>query len=773
MRGFLSFFCIPFVSIMQNGRKEKAQESGQAAMEYLAMYGWAVLVIAIVIAALMIFGVFGIGTPAKLTCAAGQNYLCTFPIFYTNDTVVVRLGVQQPTMIVGTACGNVGQAPSTFLAKNISMQAGQVSNVSFQCLGVPQTVGASFTQSLYIKYSVGASSTIVDKVGTITGRVNKVGVSTQITTSTSTTATATTTSTVSVQYAVCTYANPNSIEGGVLLNGVSYQNGQVAQIQIGMPYNISPIPVSSYIFSSWNTSRSVYVVDPRTASTQVSFSNVGWNGTCVGNLIIKYQVAPVTTTSTVSTTTVSTSTTHPTTSTAPQLLAGNLIPSSPTIYSGQGVTLTTSPSGGVTPYSYLWYSGTSSTCGSDSMISGATANTYFASPTSNTYYCYKVTDNQSNTNTSATDLLTVSTACGIAPTGMQHCIPLKLSNSQSSAVSSGTQIAIAFNAPAYFPYEASNMMNLFAYNGVSGATVPLWLEGNVANEMVQGGLSSNVLTYWLKLPDAIPASGTDNNIYIGLLSTTASAFANQGTYQIGEAPQLSTTYGQYDIGANVFNSYWNFAGSLAPSGITKYSSSGSVAFNNGVTIKGGTSATGGENGVSIPALSIPGSVDFYGTLTTSPVGDSRGWNIYGLSNYLGSSDVNPAAGGSYLLVDLEGTPSGVNCAPCVSGNAYSSFGGANTVGNVITSGNYVTAKGTYNVFTMIFTSTSLSTSVGYSSTKFGTLTGASGVTSLPFALTAGNNEATYAPNGATIYWLRTRVYPPNGIMPSVSFNAIQ
>ena len=96
------------------------------------------------------------------------------------------------------------------------------------------------------------------------------------------------------------------------------------------------------------------------------------------------------------------------------LLAKAITPASPTIDNGQSITLTANPSGGTTPYSYQWYSGTSSTCSSDTAISGATSSTYSASPTSSTYYCYKVTDSASTpyANTSATNLITVNSALG-------------------------------------------------------------------------------------------------------------------------------------------------------------------------------------------------------------------------------------------------------------------------------------------------------------------------------------------------------------------------
>ena len=85
----------------------------------------------------------------------------------------------------------------------------------------------------------------------------------------------------------------------------------------------------------------------------------------------------------------------------PALSANAITPSNPVVDSGKSVILNANPSGGTTPYKYQWYSGTSSTCSSDTLISGATSQTYDASPTSSTYYCYKVTDSATTPETVA------------------------------------------------------------------------------------------------------------------------------------------------------------------------------------------------------------------------------------------------------------------------------------------------------------------------------------------------------------------------------------
>ncbi len=92
---------------------------------------------------------------------------------------------------------------------------------------------------------------------------------------------------------------------------------------------------------------------------------------------------------------------------APGLIASGITPATPSIDDGQSITLTAHPSGGATPYSYQWNSGTSATCTSDTTALG-TAATQTVSPAADTYYCYTVTDASFSAQSSPTDLVTVN-----------------------------------------------------------------------------------------------------------------------------------------------------------------------------------------------------------------------------------------------------------------------------------------------------------------------------------------------------------------------------
>jgi len=226
------------------------------------------------------------------------------------------------------------------------------------------------------------------------------------------------------------------------------------------------------------------------------------------------------------------------------------------------------------------------------------------------------------------------------------------------------------------------------------------------------------------------------------------------------APQLGPTYAQYDNGSSVFNNYWNFAGTSVPSGINTYTNAGSVIFNNGVIIKGGTSATDGENGIATStSFSAPVIVEYYGTQSTSPAGNSWGYSTSGFSNYLSATDLYPSDSGTYTIVSFEGGNNGL---------LRTSQGGSITYGTLSTPSNNLFSA---SVWTNIYASSTYYTYQNYTNST-GYITGANNSASLPFEIIVGNNEASYAPNGMTVYYLRTRAYPPSGTAPTNAFGSI-
>ena len=73
--------------------KDMKRHKAQSAMEYLMTYGWAILIIAVVLGALFSLGVFSGSNILGTACIAGSGYLCQIRyISHTNGYIWVTLG---------------------------------------------------------------------------------------------------------------------------------------------------------------------------------------------------------------------------------------------------------------------------------------------------------------------------------------------------------------------------------------------------------------------------------------------------------------------------------------------------------------------------------------------------------------------------------------------------------------------------------------------------------------------------------------------------------
>jgi hypothetical protein len=73
------------------GRREKGFKA-QSAMEYLMTYGWAILIIAVVLAALFALGVFSGASLLGTSCVASSGYTCTNPVMNTAGILTINFG---------------------------------------------------------------------------------------------------------------------------------------------------------------------------------------------------------------------------------------------------------------------------------------------------------------------------------------------------------------------------------------------------------------------------------------------------------------------------------------------------------------------------------------------------------------------------------------------------------------------------------------------------------------------------------------------------------
>lgn len=272
-------------------------------------------------------------------------------------------------------------------------------------------------------------------------------------------------------------------------------------------------------------------------------------------------------------------------------------------------------------------------------------------------------------------------------------------------------------------YLASNLQNV---NWQDGA-------GNILNSWLESGNTNSATTsvYWIKLPNSIPANSSVT-IYLCFYATSVNNFNTSNT---GEAPTLSGTYGQYDNGANVFSNYWNFAGTSLPSGWSAIDATVSVS--NGVTITTNTGYNwiGAYTTVTTPNSSI---IDTYAKTTS--VNSNYGFDI--------------ATQGVSFQNSAGGPPSafyfGTGGSPISSPTANGANGGTGI-------------GGTMFILSAVVVSGAPVIQANYSTQVTGTYS-----ITTPTQIGIGSS----ATNSAFFQWLRTRLYPPSGVMPADSFGSV-
>ncbi len=162
------------------------------------------------------------------------------------------------------------------------------------------------------------------------------------------------------------------------------------------------------------------------------------------------------------------------------------------------------------------------------------------------------------------------------PAGIVQWVQVNIDNSAPISTPNPYQQMIKWPSSEFSPSEASNLDNIEWFY-TNGAVIPSWMENNASS-------SDSQTVFWLKLNGI--GSQTNEIIYAGFASTSTNLL-NGNT--VGEAPQLSGTYGQYDNGANVFSFYDNFAGTSLNTNKWQTLSTGTISVSNGVTLSCGNS----------------------------------------------------------------------------------------------------------------------------------------------------------------------------------------
>ncbi|MDE1869718.1 MAG: hypothetical protein KGH71_01890 [Candidatus Micrarchaeota archaeon] len=143
--------------------QDKITFKAQSAMEYLLTYGWAFLIIAVVLGAMFALGIFNPGQFAGQECILPAGFSCLSFFLSSNGVLVVNLiqATQSPLNITGYNCSAATPfilGPNIVVANQIYMPIGSNSSISMTCYNnvgnvISLTPGQLYTGTLGFNYT--------------------------------------------------------------------------------------------------------------------------------------------------------------------------------------------------------------------------------------------------------------------------------------------------------------------------------------------------------------------------------------------------------------------------------------------------------------------------------------------------------------------------------------------------------------------------------------------------------------------------------------------
>ena len=135
---------------------------------------------------------------------------------------------------------------------------------------------------------------------------------------------------------------------------------------------------------------------------------------------------------------------------------------------------------------------------------------------------------------------TVAGTANSPPSSATYYEPLNITNTQNQGTPSPFQqmINVTSTSPGWGDISSSPFGQNVEFFSATGQILDSWLENYTSTHAI----------WWVKLTSSIPA-GSKQIIYMGFAPTSTNLF---NTNNIGEAPQLSSTYGEYNSIRKVF-----------------------------------------------------------------------------------------------------------------------------------------------------------------------------------------------------------------------------
>ena len=349
-------------------------------------------------------------------------------------------------------------------------------------------------------------------------------------------------------------------------------------------------------------------------------------------------------------------------------------------------------------------------------------------------------------------------------------VSITLHNAEASATPTSFQQEITWDPATYSTYEAGNLGNVrFCLDDLCATPLYSWLEscGTSSTPSYTSCTSSSAYAIaWVNLGSStVPATGT-LTIYMVFEASTTNF---DGVYW-GESPQLSSTYAQYDNGANVFAAY--FDGNTPTADFTVFT---------GLTLAQVTGVTGPAGG-TINAIAItnePPAHDPFFAFNT-PLSNTA---MILESSYTLAADTPDGTGVSGLVNSATATSitNGIAYGEGFGGDYF--FQASDTASAVTEPTNGVgaaPAAGTWLYGSLTYTgSAEASFYAQITPALYGTPgqtagTGYSSTDTLANPLSAATNLYLGSIGGGAAVdieynFMRARYYPPSDVMPTTTF----
>ncbi|MDE1865872.1 MAG: hypothetical protein KGH94_04520 [Candidatus Micrarchaeota archaeon] len=685
------------------------ERSSQSAIEFLMTYGWAIVAVTVALGVLYSLGIFGFGANSTSGCAVLAGFSCTKPVLYSSGSMTIGFGqVGGTKTITATGCSSNSTAPTAWETTSITLQSGQVSNLTFQCPGFQgKQLGSTYQGTLWIQYyGPSGGGSVTQQIATIKVPVTGSGLpgiplGSSYVPITLTNAQANATGS-NFQEMINVSANLYTANEASDLGNIRFYQGSTQLYSwcesgclVGSAKAVFWVKIPGGIGADSNT-----VIDMVLENT----ISVDYDGIYAGESPLQsvtgYQPSSSKikfATNVISVSSPSGITVSPSLSGANMWICG--------IAEGNGFRAHTSMSSVFSDefdYIVLAGLGTSSGCSASYNVDGGTGQNSWsgvgvALNTNGIAYRTEEADNGTY----------CSTACNSVPLGITTAgtsfVVLVGGCSQGSG-NPGVDVRCGLNN---LPSGCTGSTT--TYDTYESALI------YVCNSLSAGSYTVTISTN----------SGNDADMMLA-------AYIFQNTTSV---PQ---SYALHDNGANVFSYYQNFAGTSCPSG---WGCTGTV--NNGLFALGGTGPA-----ITYISNTTGGALDFYGEAYASP-------------NYLeGVGECLLQPGG------INPVEACLGYNPFGSGphsDAYgSSYGGGGAFSPQPSFGNHVWSYST-NLKSSTYASYDYGSTI-YDSQNYI-------VNQHPDSFTSMQIVARYG-GQLNVFWLRTRAYPPNGAMPSASFGSI-